>query len=489
MFNFTSLSSDPVRLNNIINETPRVIADEEYVEGLIQEFLASDTRKEMIDGERYYEGDHDILAFKRTIIGEGGQLVVVDNLPNNRIIDNQYQKMVDQKKNYLLGKPIVFGTETNQTYNDLLKKTFNRKFQRLIKSIGEDSFNCGIGWMFVNYNEKGELEMKRLKPYQVIPLWSDYEHEQLDALIYFYDWEQGDEVYQKVEVYDENGIYRFIRKDNKLVPDDRPFSTYFSLLDENGDELGLNWLKIPVIPWRYNTKEIPLIRKVKSLQDAINTILSTFMNNMQEDARNTILILVNYDGQNLGEFRRNLSQYGAVKVRSDSGTGGGDVKTLQVEVNAENYQVILKILKNALIENARGFDAKDDRLNGEPNQMNIQSMYSDVDLDANEMETEYQASFEELLEFVNTYYSHKNLGDFDSEEVDVTFNRDILINESEVIANIRQSTGVISRKTQVRNHPWIDDVDEEMKLIDQEEAVPDDYENTFKKVVIPDEVE
>lgn len=488
MFNFTSLSSDPVRLNTIIKETPKVISDEEYVEELIQEFLASGKRKEMIDGERYYEGDHDILAMKRTIIGEGGSLQEVDNLPNNRIIDNQYQKMVDQKKNYLLGKPIVFGTEDNNNYNDLLKQTFNRKFQRLIKNIGEDSLNCGIGWMFVNYNEQGELEMKRLKPYQVIPIWLDYEHEELEAVIYFYDWESNGEVYQKVEVYDENGIYRFIRKDNRIIPDEVPFSTYFSLLDEDGDELGLNWLKIPVIPWRYNTKEIPLIRKVRSLQDGINAILSTFMNNMQEDARNTILVLVNYDGQDLGEFRRNLSQYGAVKVRND-GTGGGGVDTLQVEVNAENYQAILKVLKNALIENARGFDAKDDRLNGEPNQMNIQSMYSDVDLDANEMETEYQASFEELLEFVNTYYSHKGLGDYDVEDVEVVFNRDILINESEVIANIRQSTGVLSRKTQVRNHPWIDDVDEEMKLIDQEETIPDDYGNAFKKVIPNEEVE
>ena len=38
---------------------------------------------------------------------------------------------------------------------------------------------------------------------------------------------------------------------------------------------------------------------------------------MQEDARNTILILKNYDGQDLGEFRHNLATFGAVKVRED----------------------------------------------------------------------------------------------------------------------------------------------------------------------------
>ena len=38
--------------------------------------------------------------------------------------------------------------------------------------------------------------------------------------------------------------------------------------------------------------------------------------------------------------------------------------------------------------------------------MNIQSMYSDIDLDANGMETEFQAAFEELLWFVNVHLAN-----------------------------------------------------------------------------------
>ena len=48
---------------------------------------------------------------------------------------------------------------------------------------------------------------------------------------------------------------------------------------------------------------------------------------MEEDPRNTILVLKNYDGENLGEFRQNLSTYGAVKVRTIDGAMGG-VETL-----------------------------------------------------------------------------------------------------------------------------------------------------------------
>ena len=86
----------------------------------------------------------------------------------------------------------------------------------------------------------------------------------------------------------------------------------------DGAVRGLNWEKIPLIPLKYNEEEIPLLKKVKPLQDGINTMLSDFENNMQEDSRNTILVLKNYEGTNLGEFRRNLATYGAVKVRYDS---------------------------------------------------------------------------------------------------------------------------------------------------------------------------
>lgn len=181
---------------------------------------------------------------------------------------------------------------------------------------------------------------------------------------------------------------------------------------------------IPLIPFKYNNKEIPLIKMVKSLQDGLNLIESNFQNQMEEDTRNTILVLVNYDGENLGEFRKNLATYGAVKVRTVDGAGG-DVRTLQVEVNSDNYKAIIELFKKAIIENAMGYDAKDDRMSGNPNQMNIQSMYSDIDLDANGMETEYQASFEELLWFINCHLFNVGMGDYEQEDVEIIFNRDI----------------------------------------------------------------
>ena len=479
-----------INISNPIADTDNLIrqgatpTDLQFIEAEIKRFIHSELRRNMLIGENYHEGKHDILHRKREMIGKNGDLEEVKNLPNNKIVDNQYRKMVDQKVNYLLGQPITVQTD-NDEYAKILKGIFNKSFLRLLKSIGENSYNCGIGWMFVFYNEHGELDHIRLKPYEVIAGWADDDHTKLDYAIRVYEviGENGenDETVRKVEVYHADGISRFYFDGARLKHDEEhPYvEPYFTIGED-----GYNWLKMPLIPFKYNTKEIPLIINVKSLQDGLNAILSNFQNNMEEDSRNTILIIVNYDGENLGEFRKNLATYGAVKTRSVDGVKGG-VESLQIEVNGDNYKTIIDIFRKAIIENAMGFDAKDDRLGGSPNQMNIQSMYSDIDLDANRIETEYQASFEAFLYFLNLHLANTGMGDFSGEEVELIFNRDMLMSEADVINNVKNSVGILSDETLTGQHPWVDDLQIELErkererqtAIQQMESVQ--YGNTF----------
>ena len=283
---------------------------------------------------------------------------------------------------------------------------------------------------------------------------------------------------EKVEFYNGKGISYYEYAGGTLQPSAPFHQDYFTRSQGDREAQGYNWTKIPLIGFKYNGKEIPLIKMVKSLQDGMNLIASNFQNQMEEDARNTILVLVNYDGENLGEFRKNLATYGAVKVKTVDGAGG-DIKTLQVEVNGENYRVILELFKKAMIENAMGYDGKDDRMAGSPNQMNIQSMYCDIDLDANGMETEFQASFEELLWFVGMDLVNRGVGDFQNEAIDIIFNRDILINESESIDNCGKSSGLLSEETVLANHPWVEDLQVERDRLEKEKSHDEIYGTGF----------
>ena len=463
------LNTETARINRLISEgAGRGLTETQFFAKEIVAWKNSPERKEQIHGTSYYSGKHDILDRKRTTIGPDGKLVPVDNIPNNKIIDNQYAKMVDQKTNYLLGKPFTITCE-NKAYAEQLKKRFNKAFQRMIKYVGEDCLNGGKCWLFVYYNDKGEMCYRRFPAFQILPFWADDDHTTLDAAARLYlqeVWEgYTKKIVERVEIYKPDGIYRYILDGSVLIPDVE-LGDYFPYITvKNGEKVEpYNWDRLPLICFKYNKEETPLIRRVKSLQDGINLLLSDFQNNMEENARNTILVLKNYDGQDLGEFRHNLSTFAAVKVRDDGG-----VETLTVEVNAENYKAILELFKKALIENARGYDAKDDRLSGNPNQMNIQSMYSDIDLDANGMKTVFQAAFDDLLWYINQDLKTKGAGDIELDDVTIVFNRDILINETEAIQNCSNSVGILSNETIVEQHPWTTDVEMELKRLKKEQ--------------------
>ena len=440
---------------------------------------SSKERRRQLDGERYYAGMHDILGRKREAIGDNGELKEITNLPNNKIVDNQFKKLVDQKVNYILGKPFVIDSE-DKNYVKMLKDVFGKRFRKLLKNAEREAMLCGICWLFPYYDSLGRFSFKLFPGCDVLPFWTDDEHNEVERAVRIYK----EKVYEgttpklidKAEVYELDGVYTYILDGNArtLRPDpQKPYCTYAAL-----GEHTYNWERVPLIPLKYNDDEMPLLNSVRCLQDGINMMMSDFENNLQEDPRNTVIVLKNFDGENLGEFRRNLATYGAVKVRYDGDTKGG-VDTLTVTVNAENYKTVLDLLKKAIIENGKGFDAKSERMGANPNMMNIQSMYSDIDLDANGMETELQASFDDLLWFVDCHLAHKNGVSYFGEPADIIFNRDILINESQVISDIKNSVGILSRETLVAQHPYVDDIEEEMKRIKEEEAEEAAKENLY----------
>ena len=438
------------------------------LEYLINQWLSSKVRVDQLNGERYYKGNQDILAKKRKAIVEGGRLEEVNNLVNSKLVDNQYAKMVDQKVNYILAKKPTFTCE-----NEKVIKLFGNKFLRTLRNLGEDSLNGGIGWIYPYFDKEGKLQFRKFEPSEILPIWKDNNKDELDLVIRLYEvleFQHSSLVpVKKVEVYSGNGVDFFIWNGSLKA---MGHSDYIAIGDEN-----FNWGKVPLVPFRSNNLEQPLICKVKCLQDALNEIISKFQDNMMEDAGSSILILTNYDGENLGEFRRNLATYRAVKVTNIDG-GKGGLEALQIEVNSENYALIIKLLKKAIIENARGFDAKDERLGGNPNEMNIQSMYSDIDLDANQMEVEFQASFEELMWFINKALNTDTT-------LEIVFNRDVLVNESETINNCKASVGIVSQKTILSQHPWVSNVDKEIEQLKEEGTEPDPYPGGFGTKNVP----
>lgn len=480
------------KLNNPLEETAYNL---EWLEYELHDWLSSRKRKEAIKGDEYYKDIQDIAHYKRMAIGEGGEPVEVENLPNKRTLDNQYKRLVNQKVNHLVGKPFAIDTQ-NKAYSDVLKQYFKKRFFKLLKSVAKDANNGGISYIYPYYDGNGDLKLKQFKSYEVKVFWKDDDHTEIDFFWRYYRkpvrFSNGHvEDVEHLEVYTIQGVRYFIYKGGKLLYDKAKgetihnYLTYSKMVGNDViEEQAFQFDKIPLIPFKLNDIEHPLLNRVKSLQDGINTITTVFTNNMLEDSRNTILIIMNYEGENLGEFRQNLSTYGAIKVRNTNELKGG-VDTLQIEVNAENYKAILEIFKKSIIENGGGADVKN--LNsGTPNQMNIQSAYYDLELDTNDTETEFQDSLEQLKWFFDFDINLKGKGNFFEEELDFIFNRDMPQDETSIIDNLMKLKGTISDEDIIRQLPFgdADKLIENMKKQKEEEkAELDDYQSSYLQTV------
>ena len=181
MYNFYNVQTDIA--NKIINDNAG-ITDLQFLKSEIDAFLNSKERKDMINAYNYLIGNHDILKRKRTIIGQNECEEEARHLPNNKIVDNQYAKAVEQKTNYLFAREMTIEA-TNKEFEEKIKSLFDKRFSRMFRKLGENAINYGIGWLYV-YIENDTIKFKNFAPYEILPFWSDEEQTELDMVVRVY---------------------------------------------------------------------------------------------------------------------------------------------------------------------------------------------------------------------------------------------------------------------------------------------------------------
>ena len=279
-------------------------------------------------------------------------------------------------------------------------------------------------------------------------------------------WEYSTEkTVTNVEVWTENSV-AFYRLEGKLLIYDYgrsmdaggPVSHY-----KNGDEWQA-WGKVPFVPFKNNQIEMPDIKFVKSLIDGYDKGRSEAANYVEE-VKNLIFVLKGYGGADLDEFMRDINEDRAIKI-DDAEDGGVDTITPQMDITAlrEHYEQ----LNRDIVEAGQSVNKDLDKFGSAPSGVALRFMYSGLDLKCNLMETEFRMGFEQLLYFVDMYLQLTGQGDYEKTEVELVFNRDMAMNESEQIQNCTNSRGTISDKTIIAHHPYVSDVEEELRLIEEQ---------------------
>lgn len=429
----------------------------EIIEEEIKEFQQSPQYRTMVNADKYFKNRSDVQG-KRSDISDRS---------NTKIEHPILKKLVEQKSNYLLSKPFSVDSD-DKGYAAALSDIFDNEFRRKVKSLGKGAIKMGIAYL-APYFEDGKLRFMRLPSHEVIPLWSDSERTRLGAYIRFYyqTYYEGrvKKTVLKVEYWDNTGVTRF--KNNadgstRLIPDiDHSIDgtnkeTHFNIngTPYNFDIVPLAWVK-------YNEEELPLFYFIKDLIDDYNWQTSV-TSDVLRDVVNFIYILKNYGGANLDEFLTELKRNKAIKVEGDGG-----VDKLQADLNIDAVMKFIDKTRRDLFDFANAVDTKDPDL-GNASGTAINFRYMDLDTDCFALATELQDTFERMKVFFDVYLQIIGKGDFSKKKFNIKFNADMPVNETDIISNIRNSEGIISKRTQLANHPWVQDVDEELKQKDEE---------------------
>ena len=70
--------------------SPQPNSDIHKLEVILREWLTSPQREEQLLAEQYYLGNQDILQREKKVIGADGNLISIENVVNNKLVDNVY---------------------------------------------------------------------------------------------------------------------------------------------------------------------------------------------------------------------------------------------------------------------------------------------------------------------------------------------------------------------------------------------------------------
>lgn len=399
---------------------------------------------------RYYLGDNDIMYRKPKDKCE-------EPLRNadNRIAFNFHSLLVDQKASYMFTAPPLFDTK-DDTLNEIVAATLGDGYAKKCKDLCVDASNAGVGWLHYWIDEKKGFCYGVIPSMQLRPVYSLRLEKELEAVLRTYRMvdDNGDE-WQIYEIWNDKECQAYRKRAEMFQPFDM-----FSYVNLDGMAEPTNTFRhdfgaVPFIPFPNNNVCTGDLDKIKNLIDSYDKTYSGFVDDL-EDIQQVVFVLTNYGGADLKQFLSDLKYYKTIQVESAGNDDKSGVSTLTIDIPVEARDKLLDITRKAIFDMGQGIDPQQqgfDNTSGEA----MKFLYSLLELKAGLMETEFRAGFGELVRAIGRYYGKE------PEQIVQTWTRTSIRNDAELVDMCQKSVGVISTKTILKNHPFVENAEDEEK--------------------------
>ena len=406
---------------------------EAEIKRFIEEDITSEKKRLAKVGERYYNGEHDIMNYRMFYYNADGVLVEDKTRTNIKISHPFFTELVDQLAAYMLSfddNPIR-AKDTADGLQEHLDTYFDDEFWAEVQELITGANAKGFEYLYAYKNKDNRVAFHCADSLGVVEVRAKDTDDGCEYIIYWYvdRIDKGKKMIKRIEVYDKDQIWFYCQVDDgKIILDEnepinpRPNVTWKDMQTgaTYGDGLGF----IPF--WRLDNcrKQFSGLKPIKALIDDYDLMECGLSNNLQ-DFDTPIHVVSGFQGDNLDELQQNLKTKKVVGVDAE---GGIDVKTVDVPYQARKTKAD-EDEKN-IYRFGMGFNSAHA---GDGNITNvvIRSRYTLLELKAGKLEKRLKRFLKDIIRVVLNEINIENDTDYQLKDIRIEFEHNIPTNEQE----------------------------------------------------------
>lgn len=423
--------------------------------------------------ERYYLNKTDILYQEKKEDENGNPMRNADN----RIPRNFHGLIVNQKAAYAFTAPPLFDVGTKAS-NEKIAEALGDEYKKNCMELCVNAANFRTGWIHYWKGEAG-FEWAVVDSREIIPVMSKNLKKKLMGVFRTYediDEETGDH-YVIYEYWTDTECQAFRRRTSDTLEEGLCYYEMFADPEGTGEMISQyrhDMGAVPFIPFQNNNVGKDDLVNIKPLIDVYDKVYSGFINDL-EDIQELIFILTGYGSEETNGFLQQLKKYKVIKLDPEE---GADAKTLSIEIPVEAREKVLEVTRKAIFEQGQGFDPQPESFGNQSGEA-LKFMYSLLEMKVGLMQVEFELGFAKLVRAICNFHG------LECKKIIQTWTRTSIKNDTELATICQMSEGIVSRLTILKNHPLVEDAEQELKQLEKEEKEAQEkaqlYPESFKQ--------
>lgn len=406
----------------------------EEIKTFIDEDTASTKKHFARTGERYFDGDHDILQYRMFFFNADGQLVEDKTRSNVKLPHPFFKELTEQGTQYTLSGAEPFVLSDIPELQDELDSRFNNNddFVDELSEVITDCQTKGFAYMYALKDSNDCMKFTCADSIGVVEVEARFADDNKDHIIYWYvdriD-KEGRRI-KKIMDWDEEQVYYYVQTDEGEIETDtsveinpRPHILYQLDGDERTYYESLGF--VPFFRLDNNKKQLSNLKAVKALIDDYDLMASSLSNNLI-DFDHPLYAVKGFEGDNLDELQQNLKTKKIVGVGSE---GGIEVHT--VDVPYEARKVKLELDEKNIYRFGMGLNLSGLKDTSATTNIAIKAAYSLLDLRCKRLERSIKRFLRKIVGVVIDEINQNEGTDYQIDDVYFKFTHEVMSNENE----------------------------------------------------------